>query len=188
MTLFTSKRERRLWLWTLAVLVAIFSTLGLAGTLAETLRNRGMLDDFFFFCFILVLVIILAQGLTTRPGVIDLAVVVGVAIVYFMVFLRMGIPIAERTHLIEYGVVAILIYQALTERLRNGRKVPSPAFLTMILTALLGLLDECIQFILPNRVFDIRDVGFNALAGAMAILASLALTWARRRLGKADTN
>ena len=180
MSLFTSKRERRLWLWTLAVLVAIFSTLGLAGTLAETLRNRGVLDDFFFFCFILVLVAILTQGLTTRPNIVEIAVVLGVAIVYFMVFLRMGIPIVERTHLIEYGVVAILIHQALTERRGNGRRVPSPAVLAMIVTALLGLLDEGIQFILPNRIFDVRDVGFNALAGLMAIVASLALDWARR--------
>ena len=32
---FTSDRERRLWSWVLAVIVAIYSTLGLAGTLAE---------------------------------------------------------------------------------------------------------------------------------------------------------
>jgi hypothetical protein len=35
--------------------------------------------------------------------------------------------------------------------------------------------------ILPNRVYDLRDVGFNAFAGLMAIAASLALAWARRR-------
>ena len=35
MDLFTSDRERRLWLWTLAVLVAIYSTLGLARALVE---------------------------------------------------------------------------------------------------------------------------------------------------------
>ena len=41
MSLFTSDRERRLWLWTLAVVVAIYSTLGLAGTLAGALREQG---------------------------------------------------------------------------------------------------------------------------------------------------
>ena len=50
--------------------------------------------------------------------------------------------------------------------------------------ALLGLLDEGIQAILPNRFFDLRDVRFNALAGLMAIPASLALARARRWRGR----
>ena len=41
MSTFTSDRERRLWLWTLAVLVAIYSSLGLAGTLVGALRDNG---------------------------------------------------------------------------------------------------------------------------------------------------
>ena len=34
MNIFSSYRERRLWLWVLAVMVAIYATLGLAQTLA----------------------------------------------------------------------------------------------------------------------------------------------------------
>ena len=79
--------------------------------------------------------------------------------------------------------MAILIHQALAERLRHGRRIPAPAALTVTLTALLGWLDEGIQALLPNRVYDIRDVAFNALAGLMAIAASLALARARRRRG-----
>ena len=44
MDLFTSDRERRLWLWTLAVLVAIYSTLGLARALVEGLRELKLLE------------------------------------------------------------------------------------------------------------------------------------------------
>ncbi len=32
----------------------------------------------------------------------------------------------ERTHLFEYGPLAVLIHQALAERLRHGRRVPGP--------------------------------------------------------------
>ena len=188
MSLFTSKRERRLWLWLLAVLIAIYSTLGLAGILVDFLRDRGMLDDFYVTAALLILVIILTQGLTIRPGVVDIAVGLGVAVSFFMIVVRMGIPLEERTHLIEYGVVAVLVYQALTERQRSGRKVPALPVLAVVVTALLGLLDEGIQFFLPNRVFDIRDVGFNALAGVIAVGASLALAWARRQLGKAHSD
>lgn len=181
MSFFTSERERRLWLWALAVVVAIYSTLGLAGSLARALRDRGLLDAAFAFAGFLVLVTIVTQGLRTRPGGIEIGVALGVAVAYFMVFVRMGIPEEERTHLIEYGVVAVLVHEALMERNSQGRHVLVPALLAVAITALLGLLDEGIQAMLPTRVYDVRDVGFNALAGLMAIAASLALALVRRR-------
>lgn len=46
-SLFTSARERRLWAWTLALVQAIYSTLGLARTLADELRNRELTDNLF---------------------------------------------------------------------------------------------------------------------------------------------
>ena len=48
-SLFTSDRERRLWCWALAVVAAIYSTLGLAGTLAEVLRENNLMRAAFFF-------------------------------------------------------------------------------------------------------------------------------------------
>jgi hypothetical protein len=42
------------------------------------------------------------------------------------------------------------------------------------------LLDEAIQGMLPNRVFDLRDVGFNAFAGFMVVVARLAMAPPRR--------
>ena len=97
-----------------------------------------------------------------------------------LVFLRMAIP-EERSHLIEYGVVAVFIHEALTERASQGRRVPIPALLAVLATAVVGVLDESIQAILPNRVLDPLDIGFNALVGLMAVGASLALARARRR-------
>ena len=183
MPLFASERERRLWLWTLVVVVAIYSTLGLAGTLADELSDRDLLDSFFVFGFFLVLATIATQALKTRPRGLEIGVALGVAAAYLMVFVRMGIPLEERTHLIEYGVVAVFIHAALTERASQGRRVPVPALLAVLATALVGVLDECIQAVLPSRVFDPRDIGFNVLAAVMAIGASVALGWARRRGG-----
>ena len=179
MSLFASKRERRLWLWTLAVLVAIYSTLGLARTLAGILREEGLLTNAFWLSLLLMASAIIFQGLKRRPGGAEIGVALGIAGAYLLVFIRMAVP-EERTHLMEYTVVALLIYEALTERASQGRRVPVPALLAIGATALLGVLDEGIQAVLPSRVFDPIDILFNALAGLMAVLASVALAWARR--------
>jgi hypothetical protein len=145
-------------------------------TLVGVLRDRNLLDSLFLLSFLLVLATIARQGLKAHPGRPEIAVALGVTAVYLMAFARMAIP-DERTHLVEYGVVGIFIYEALTERLNQGRRVPAPALLAVLGTAALGLLDEGIRALLPRRVFDPIDI----LAGIMAVGASLALGWARRR-------
>lgn len=179
MSFFTSNRERHLWLWTLVVVVAIYSTLGLARTLAGVLRDRDLISTSFWLGLLLVGAAIVMQGLKTRPGGAEIGVMLGIAGVYLIAFLRMTIP-EERSHLIEYTVVALFIYEALTERASQGRRVPVPALLAILATALVGVLDECIQAFLPSRVFDPRDILFNILAGVMAVAASVVLGWARR--------
>lgn len=181
MSLFSSDRERKLWFWALVVIVAIYSTLGLAGTFAKVLRQRNLLNIAFAVGFVLVIVAIAGSGLKRRPGRREIWVTLGIVAVYGMVMIRLSLSPEERTHLFEYGLVAVLIYQALIERVRNGREVPVPAILAILTTGLLGWLDEGIQAILPNRVYDIRDVGFNALAGLMAVVASFVLGRVRQR-------
>ncbi len=180
MPLFTSVRERNLWLFVLVVLVAIYSTLGPAGAIASFLREHNLLRLSISLMVLFIVGFIAWRWVKSRPSIGEVGVAIGIAAVYLMAWARIPIP-EERTHLIEYSLVAILIYLALTERQQNGRRIPVPAFTAIVATALLGLLDESIQAILPNRVFDFIDVGFNAGAGLMAILAILALAWARRR-------
>ena len=180
MSLFTSVRERNLWLLVLAVLIAIYSTLGPGGALAAFLRERNLLRISIGLVVLLVVGFVAWRWLKSRPSIGEVGVALGIAAVYLFAWVRIPIP-EERTHLIEYSLVAILIYLALIERQRNGRRVPVPAFLAIVATALLGLLDESIQALLPKRVFDFIDVGFNAGAGLMAVLAIIALAWARRR-------
>ena len=184
--LFTSTRERRLWLTSLAVVAAIYSTLGLAGKLAEVLREHHLMTPVFFLMMFLTVATIVGSGLKRRPGRREVWVALGVTAVYGMTVLRMGVSPEERTHLFEYGIVAVLIYQALGERARNGRRVPAPAVLALVATALLGWLDEGIQSLLPNRVYDNFDVFSNALAALIAIVGNLVTQGAgavARRLG-----
>ena len=177
---FTSIRERRLWLSTVAVVAAIYATLGLTGRLASTLRDAELLSAFFALGMVLIGVAIAVQGLLSRPGSAEIAVALGVATAYFMVFVRMG-SLEERTHLIEYGIVALLIHAALNERAIWRPHVPAPALLAVTIAGSIGVVDELIQALLPTRVFDPRDILFNIVAAVFAVGAVKALRWARRR-------
>ena len=186
MSLFSSDRERRLGVWTLAIVAAIYATLGLARTLAGFLRDQGLQLGAFVVGMVLVGATVVAIGLKIRVGRAEIGVAVGVAAAYFMVFARMAI-LEERSHLIEYGVVAVFIHAALAERASQGRRVPVPAVLAVLATSLVGAVDEGIQAVLPTRVFDPQDIGFNVLAGVMAVTARVALGWARRRTRRRST-
>ena len=176
--LFSSPRERRLWTLTLALIVAIFASLGIAGTLASAFLETGLDAVLFVLGMLLVGCTVLAWGLKMRPVGVEFGVALGIIAVYFMALARM--TFAERSHLIEYGVVASFIYAALAERAHNGRRVPMPAAIAVAATALVGAVDEGVQRLIPNRVFDPVDILFNTLAGVMAVAAILAMGWARR--------
>lgn len=179
MALFTSKRERRLWLWTIAACAAIFATLALSGTMALQLASQNVAAGFFLLASLLVLVTALVQGLKGKPSGAQLMVFLGILAAYIMIGVRMNSQV-ERSHLIEYGVVAIFIFEALKERKSNGRNVPAPALLAIVATSLIGLIDECAQLFIPHRVFDPVDIAFNTLAAVMIVGSSLAFAWVKR--------
>jgi hypothetical protein len=73
----------------------------------------------------------------------------------------------EAVHLIEYGILAILIHRALTASIPDG--------LVFVAGSLIGILagtvDEMIQWLSPNRFWDWRDVVLNGGASALVQLA-----------------
>ncbi len=168
---------------TLAVVAATYSTLGLAGSLAGALREFRLLDvsTWVLLAMFLVGATILTRGLNVRPGGFEIAVMLGVAAVYLLLFLRSTASPAERTHLMEYGVLGVFVHAALSERVSQGRRVPLPPVAAVLATAALGVVDEGIQWLLPNRVFDPVDMLFNLLAGATSVAAVEALARARLR-------
>lgn len=179
MSLFTSKREKRLWLWAIAVILAIYLTLPLTPLLAKQLRNLGLDASLFGIGFLLILLGIVAQGLKIKPSGLELGILIGIIGAYMIVFVRITI-LEERSHVIEYSVVAFLIYEALLERNLLAQKVPFPAIFAILISTTIGVVDEFIQRYLPNRVFDYMDILFNFLASLMAVMGVGLLRWAKR--------
>ena len=180
MPAFTSVRERRLWAWTLVVVVAIYSTLGLARILVDELGSDFLSVWLFLLGCILVLATVITQGLKVRPSGMEIGVALGVVAAYLLIVVRMAVP-TERSHLVEYGVVAVFVHEALLERAGQGRRVPVPSLLAIAIASVIGIIDEGIQWFLPSRIMDPMDILFNVLAAVMAVIASVALRWARRQ-------
>ena len=103
------------------MVVAIYATLGLTGKVAGALREFGLLDASILGLFIMFLfgATIFTRGISVRPRGAEIAVMLGVTTVYLLLFLRTVLP-EERTHLMEYGVLGVLIHAALAERASQG--------------------------------------------------------------------
>ena len=182
MSLFTSSLEKRLWISALVVTLAIYATLFLGRPLLELLGNQNIQAILFLLGMVLVAVVIAISGILTQNSKTVFVIFFGILAVYLMFFLRLGL--AERSHLIEYGVLTILVYNALLERKRNGKKISAVALKAIVITFLIGCIDEYIQLLIPNRYFDFTDILFNGMVIILAVIGSLVLTWLRSLLSK----
>ncbi len=91
----------------------------------------------------------------------------------FIMILITGLALAwqikipqERIHIFEY---AILGWFALRDLIKTNKKLKG-AILACIFAAVVGILDETFQWILPYRVFDLRDIAFNVLGGVWGVV------------------
>lgn len=167
MTLFTSAREKQLWLLAFLVWDAIFLTLFIGQPLLRLFGDQEIQALIFVAGMILVGTVILLHARKAQPTKLELSIWLGILAVYLMLFLRLGLP--ERTHLFEYSILAIFIHKALLEREIQGKHVPSPALLAIGMAFSIGVLDEGLQYFMPDRVFDPLDILFNGFAVTMAI-------------------
>ncbi len=71
----------------------------------------------------------------------------------------------ERIHLLEYGVLSWLLLRVLETRYGPVRTTAYVISLVFIV----GLMDELLQGLLPNRYYDARDVGINLCSGVLGL-------------------
>ncbi len=100
---------------------------------------------------------------------------------------RITIP-AKRFHFVEYAPLAVLVFDALRFHCRDRYHY----VWAMAVVALVGLGDEVIQGILPNRYFGINEVVTNATAGLFAlvfigfVMGEENYPWPRRKETRVD--
>ncbi|GAK58465.1 hypothetical protein U27_05439 [Candidatus Vecturithrix granuli] len=74
---------------------------------------------------------------------------------------------AEKIHFLEYGLLGLLLCKTLSYQIKNK----SAYLVALVIVYLVGMTDETLQWALPNRVGEYRDIWINVVSGALAILA-----------------
>jgi hypothetical protein len=167
-----------------ALLLGIYSTLAIARDISNAIRDAGLLrltiGAAFGVAALAIGILVARSPALRRPR--TLLAVLGVAGVYAAVVFPMSSS-EEKFHFLEYGAVGLLAFLAAPVSWVGLRRFAFAAFFTLCA----GWVDEGIQALLPTRHYDLRDVGFNALAGVMALGAfGLIRTLAPAPRGGAD--
>lgn len=178
---FRSRWEGRLWAAAALAVVAIYASVPLSGLLVQRFGSEAILGAAFAVLLLAAAATVVALGLLSGTGTRTRWVALGVGVCYGMLLVRMGVTPLERSHLFEYGIVAVLFRLALGERARHGPSVPLPGLVAVAAAVLVGWGDEALQAVVPERVYDPRDIVTNALAAIVAVASLEALAWARRR-------
>ena len=174
---FRNKNEKKYWIYSAIVMTAISATLFINQPIIHFLSDQNIQAVFFLAGMALTALAVLLYGLRGPEARFEAIVIVGILAVYLMLFLRLGL--SERSHIIEYSVLSIFIFKALSERYTN-HKIKT-ALVAFLLTACIGLIDELLQFLVPHRYFDPTDILFNCLAAFFAIGFVLFFQWIRQK-------
>jgi VanZ family protein len=163
--------KSRLWYLIWAYILSIYLSLPVMRSVLRALKDSlGKAD----FATALSVLMVVAAAITLAIGLIKgwsvfLKVLLPIATIA-LISINLHIP-EEQIHFLQYGLLGAMVMSTA----RNQSMV-----LMLKLTAFtlaIGVIDELIQWMLPNRVGDPRDVAFNAIAGILGLWIGHSLRW-----------
>ena len=161
-----SPRRRRAL--TVTYLLFIYATLGIVRPIAEQLRAAGLLRSSVTLLFMVCSLLALTWRYTATDRIrLGLRVVLISSLLAIALFMP-GLP-EERLHFLTYGLLGWMICWSVEAGESNSLWATGRWLLPCLLVWLAGGIDELIQWWLPGRVFDLRDILFNGGAGTLGI-------------------
>ena len=157
--------------WTLFVLwvILIYATIPVAREIQVFISGQWGRQFFFYavaitvvlclFCSFVYLIRIHRKALASNYAWIFIT---GAIYMYYSYQLSKGSP-EEAVHFIQYGVLGVLGFRALSQSMRDSAIYVSAG----LICALVGTSDEIIQWLTPKRYWDFRDVWINAVGGGL---------------------
>jgi len=164
--------ERKVW-WSIigAYVLLIYTTLGVMPEFWKLIDNLMGGKGVFLIIFLLVLG---ALGVLIRMVFIkkEQDAKKYILFLFFLwVYLALGklarLPI-EKVHLVEYCLLGVMVYNAL--KIDLDRYDWNLYICGGIFCLVIGIIDEVIQGVLPNRVFDLRDMVINIVSSLVVLM------------------
>ncbi len=166
------EKEWLSWLFVVLWSGIIYATIPLAraiqGWVGDNLGSQAFL--YFVISVVAVATVIAAirqmrvQPARDRTNIFWLILVAAVFIGYAI---KLRANAEEAVHFVEYGVLGILIYRALCHRVRDV----SIYFGVAMVGALVGTIDEMIQWTTPKRFWALGDIWLNLMAVSLVQVA-----------------
>lgn len=165
MSLSTKKKIFLSWLGVILCIVSIFLVVPVARTIRNFVETTWNVSLFGYSVLIFVSIAFLAglYVLWFRLNIRSLSNylwLAAVALVYVYFTLKLWGRPEEAIHFLEYGLLGFLLYQALRHHFHDN----GIYLIAILIGALVGILDEALQWMIPRRVWDFRDLGLNALS------------------------
>jgi len=114
--------------------------------------------------FVLILVLSIVKMVRRRAGFIDYTIFAMLLAAYIFSLFQLKI-IIEQVHFLEYGLLGFLFIKAVRiDRLDVGGYI-----IAIVLVSFVGVIDEYIQGVFPNRVGELHDIYLNILSGVLAL-------------------
>jgi VanZ family protein len=167
------EKEWRSWLWVALWSLVIFVTIPLARTIQEFVDTHWGRP---LFGHLVITITILSGGtaavhlfrqsrrIATRANYFWL---VSVAAIYIWYTIQLRGNPEEAMHFVQYGVLGLLTYRALTHRIRDY----SIYFSAAVIAGMIGIIDEAIQWLTPKRYWALPDIWLNFFGAALMQVA-----------------
>jgi VanZ family protein len=160
------------WSWVVLCVLSIFLLVPIARTIRNFVETQWNVSLFAYsvlfvvICAFLFCVYLLWFQLKIR-AVSRYLWLAGVASVYIYFTTSLWKKPEEAIHFLEYGILGFFLYQALKHHVRDK----GIYFIAFLIGALVGIFDETLQWMIPRRVWDFRDLGINALSVGLFLVA-----------------
>lgn len=160
------------WLWVGLCILAIFLVIPMARTIqgfvarhwGRTLFAYGVLAATGAVFLAIIYFLVFRLKIRTPSNYAWLA---AVAALYIHFTLQLWRAPEEAVHFLEYGLLGFFLFRALSLSIRDK----SIYLMAFFIGSLVGIFDEILQWAMPGRYFDFRDIGLNALATGLFQIA-----------------
>ena len=160
------------WLYVVIWSLTIFVTIPLARAIQQYISENWGREIFTYVVLVNIAIAFIAaiysaiKHRTASLGSYSWLLALAAIFVGYTIKLGQGSP-EEAIHFIQYGVLGVFVYRALTHRLQDV----SIYFAAAIICSIIGTIDEIIQWLTPKRYWGIKDIWLNFFASSLVQLA-----------------